>query len=460
MKFHFQSWNDTIVAQVTPNGIGAIGIIRISGVLAFPLVNSLFQSKNIEKLPSHSLHIGFLKYNSEVIDQVVLSLYRAPHSYTGEDVIEISCHGSHYILERVILILIELGCRLAKPGEFTQRAFLNNKLNLAEAESVADLIDSNTKASATAALNTLRGGFKSVLNNLREQLLTFSALLELELDFAEEDVEFADRSRLDSLIFDSIVQVSALCASFKYGNVIKNGIQTAIIGAPNAGKSTLLNTLLNENRAIVSNIPGTTRDTIEEVLNIDGILFRLIDTAGLRLHSKDEIENLGIERSLDKMQSADLIVYLFDVNEFLPDNLKLIVDEFTTKSFNFLLVGNKIDLIDRSHESDFKDFDNIIFISAMDKINIEDLRKQLIKLAIGGEIKTESTIITNVRHFEALNSLFNVLQEVLNGLRNNLTSDLIALHIRECLHYLGLITGEVTTEDQLDYIFSKFCIGK
>jgi len=460
MSLHFSNWNDTIVAQVTPNGIGAIGIIRVSGNSTFSIINSLFPSKDLSKLLSHTLHVGYIKFQEEIIDQVVISLYRAPHSYTGEDVIEINCHGSVYIIQRIISILIEMGCRMAKPGEFTQRAFLNNKLDLEEAESVADLIDSNTKASASAALHTLRGGFKTILTTLRDQLLTFSSLLELELDFAEEDVEFADRDHLNRLISEILVQVSSLCSSFKYGNVIKNGIQTAIIGTPNAGKSTLLNTLLNENRAIVSNIPGTTRDTIEEILNIEGILFRLIDTAGIRIHSNDVIENLGIERSLEKMVSADLVIYLFDVTEFSSATLQLVVDDLNSKSLNYLLVGNKVDLVSSSYLSSFQIFDNIIFISAKEKSNIETLKNKLIQITVGGIIQTESTIITNARHYEALSKLENILQDVINGLKNKLPSDLIALHIRECLHFLGMITGEITTEDQLDFIFSKFCIGK
>jgi len=460
MKFLFDSWTDTIVAQITPNGIGAVGIIRISGISTFKIVNSLFPSKNLEILPSHTLYVGYLKNGDELIDQVVLSLFKSPNSYTGEDVIEISCHGSPFILERVITILIENGCRMAKPGEFTQRAFLNNKFNLAEAESVADLIESNTKASASAALNVLRGGFKHDLALLREQLLTFSALIELELDFAEEDVQFADRSHLLELVSKALYQVSLLCDSFKYGNVVKKGISVAIIGTPNAGKSTLLNSLLNENRAIVSNIPGTTRDTIEETLNIDGILFRLVDTAGLRLHSHDVIENLGIERSLDQMKSADIILYLFDINEYSLERLKVIVDDFKLKSYKYLLVGNKIDLYSDDYHTYFQDFSPISFISAKSKVNIENLKSDLFKLALGGLVQTESTIITNVRHYEALYKLSINLNDVISGLNDNLSGDLISLHIRESLHHLGLITGEVSSEEQLDFIFSKFCIGK
>ncbi len=460
MKFLFDSWSDTIVAQITPNGIGAVGIIRISGISTFKIVNDLFPSKNLEKLPSHTLHVGYLKYDSELIDQVVLSLFKSPNSYTGEDVIEISCHGSPFILERVITVLIENGCRMAKPGEFTQRAFLNNKFNLAEAESVADLIESNTKASAAAALNVLRGGFKNELAFLREQLLTFSALIELELDFAEEDVQFADRTHLLDLVSKTLSRVSILCDSFKYGNVVKKGISVAIIGTPNAGKSTLLNSLLNENRAIVSNIPGTTRDTIEETLNINGILFRLVDTAGLRLHSHDVIENLGIERSLDQMKSADIILYLFDINEYTSERLKVIVDDFKLKSYKYILVGNKTDLCAEDYHAHFKDFSPISFISAKTKVNIENLKIDLYKLALGGLVQTESTIITNVRHYEALYKLSINLNEVIGGLKDNLSGDLVSLHIRECLHYLGLITGEVSNEEQLDFIFSKFCIGK
>ena len=308
-------WEDTIVALATPPGIGAIGVIRVSGVDSFRIVNELFPSKDLSAQPSHTLHVGALKDGDEVLDEVVVSLFRGPRSYTGEDVVEVSCHGSPYVQERVISALLRRGARLARAGEFTQRAFLKGKMDLTQAEAVADLIASNTAASARTALHTIRGGFSKALQELREQLLSFSALIELELDFSQEDVEFADRTKFYELVSSAEITVSQLLKSFQLGNVIRNGVSVAIVGKPNAGKSTLLNTLLNENRAIVSEIAGTTRDTIEETLNIDGILFRLIDTAGIRQHTTDVIESIGVGRSLEKMAQADVVVYMFDVED-------------------------------------------------------------------------------------------------------------------------------------------------
>ncbi|MGB3154938.1 MAG: tRNA uridine-5-carboxymethylaminomethyl(34) synthesis GTPase MnmE, partial [Chitinophagaceae bacterium] len=308
-------WDDTIVALATPPGVGAIGVIRLSGSNAITIANELFPAKNLLIQPSHTIHVGFLKDAGKALDEVVLSLYKNPRSYTGEDVVEISCHGSPYIQQQIIESCIRNGARLAKPGEFTQRAFLKGKMDLAQAEAVADLIASNTAASQKAALHTIRGGFSENLKELRERLIRFSALIELELDFSQEDVEFADRKQFYELIGELTESTNQLVTSFALGNVIRNGVSVAIIGKPNAGKSTLLNSLLNENRAIVSEIPGTTRDTIEEVINIDGILFRLIDTAGIRQHAGDSIESAGIERSLEKMKQADIVLYLFDAAE-------------------------------------------------------------------------------------------------------------------------------------------------
>src|SRR5215218_263141 len=344
MSLHLSGWDDTIVALATPPGIGALGIIRLSGKKAIDVVNGLFPSKDLFKQASHTLHVGYLKEAENVLDEVVVSLYKGPRSYTGEDIVEISCHGSPFIHQQVINACIRKGARLAKPGEFTQRAFLNGKLDLTQAEAVADLIASNTKASHKTALNNIRGGFSNALKDLREQLIKFSALIELELDFSQEDVEFADRTELKNLVNKAKVHTQQLLQSFKLGNVIKNGLSVAIIGKPNAGKSTLLNILLNEDRAIVSDIPGTTRDTIEEVINIDGILFRLIDTAGIRSHSMDVIESVGIEKSLEKMQQADIVLYLFDVNETSPADLLKTITELKEKGIHFLLVGNKVDL--------------------------------------------------------------------------------------------------------------------
>ena len=314
MQGKLTGWDDTIVALATPQGIGAIGVIRVSGKQTLSILDTMFPSKKVSAQQSHSLLVGLLKDSNEILDEVVLAIFKNPKSYTGEDVVEISCHGSPFILEKVINVLVKKGCRIAKPGEFTQRAFLNGKLDLAQAEAVADLIASNTEASRNTAIKNMRGGFSSSLAALRDQLIRFSAMIELELDFAQEDVEFADRTALLNLIFELNNATNQLLNSFHLGNVIKNGVQVAIIGKPNAGKSTLLNTLLNENRAIVSDIAGTTRDTIEEILNIDGILFRLIDTAGIRLHSNDIIESIGVEKSFEKMRSANVVIYLFDVN--------------------------------------------------------------------------------------------------------------------------------------------------
>lgn len=453
-------WDDTIVALATPQGIGAIGVVRVSGEDAIGIVNNLFLSKDLSSKASHTLHVGMLQQKGIPIDQVVVSLYKAPSSYTGENVVEISSHGSPYVLEKIISAITAEGARLAKPGEFTQRAFLNGKLDLTQAEAVADLISSNTEASRKHALQNIRGGFSSILKNLRDQLLSFSALIELELDFSEEDVEFADRKRLYDII-NGAEKVSAdLLSSFTLGNVIKHGVQVAIIGKPNAGKSTLLNTLLNEDRAIVSEIAGTTRDTIEEVLNIDGILFRLIDTAGIRHHTHDVIENIGIEKSLEKMSQADVVIYLFDVNEISAEELQIIIHELKEKGIHYLLVGNKIDLSTDEELSEKFSNINVLYISSGNRKNVAILKQRLVDEVIGGNLKSESTIVSNARHYEALRLVHQSLLDIQKGLNLNISSDLLSLDIRRCLHYLGEITGEITNKDQLDYIFSKFCIGK
>lgn len=454
-------WDDTIVALATPPGIGALGIIRMSGKEAINIVAGLFPSKDITKALSHTLHIGFLKRNDIVLDEVVVSVFRNPRSYTGEDVVEISCHGSPYIHQHVIEACILEGARLAKPGEFTQRAFLNGKLDLTQAEAVADLIASNTKSSHNTALYNMRGGFSVILKELRENLLKFSAMIELELDFAQEDVEFADRSKLHALVSDAELTISKLLSSFRMGNVIKNGVQVAIVGKPNAGKSTLLNTLLNENRAIVSEIAGTTRDTIEEVIHIGGILFRLVDTAGIREHSSGSIESMGIEKSLEKMRQSDLIIYLFDVNDTSSEELNITAVRFRDNSSTFLLIGNKADLISQvTLNKNFAGIADVIFISAKSRLNIEALTDKLVDLVLQGRVLAEDSIVTNARHYHALLEMNQSLSDIKNGLDKNIPGDLLALDIRRCLQYLGEITGEITTEDQLDYIFSKFCIGK
>lgn len=461
MQGKLSGWNDTIVALATSPGVSSIGVIRLSGSESIGIVDSLFPSKDLSRQRSHTLHVGFMKEDNQLLDEVVISLFKGPSSYTGEDVTEISCHGSPFIQQQIIDACIRKGARLAKPGEFTQRAFLNGKLDLAQAEAVADLIASNTSASHKTALQHIRGGFSEKLKELRNELIRFSALIELELDFSQEDVEFADRKELVELVNRLSDFTAKLADSFKLGNVIKNGVNAAIVGKPNAGKSTLLNALLNENRAIVSDIPGTTRDTIEEILNIDGILFRLIDTAGIREHTSDLIESFGVERSLEKIRSADLVIYLFDANETSNDELKKQVSEFTKENIKFLLVANKIDAAgEKKIREELSGLDHIIFISAKEHLHLEVLKERMVDRVLEGNLETESTIITNARHYHALKEVEKSLQDIRKGMEEKLPGDLLALDIRRCLHYLGEITGEITNEDQLDYIFSKFCIGK
>lgn len=455
------NWNDTIVALATPPGVSAIGVIRLSGTRAIEIAGQLFPSKNLSKQPSHTVQVGFLKEDEKVLDEVVVSVFKSPRSYTGEDVVEFSAHGSPYVLQQIIEACIRHGARMAAPGEFTQRAFLHGKLDLTQAEAVADLIASNTASSQKAALHNIRGGFSSILKELREKLIKFSALIELELDFSQEDIEFADRKQLYDLIEDLMGTVRGLIHSFRLGNVIKNGVSVAIIGKPNAGKSTLLNTLLNENRAIVSEIPGTTRDTIEEVINIDGILFRLIDTAGIRDHTSDLIESLGMEKSYEKMQHADVVLYVFDVNESSVDDLRSTLADLKKTAGRFLLVGNKIDQAgELSAKEKFRDLENLVFISAKEHMHTEVLKERLVDMVLEGEVQAESNIVTNARHYHALKEVEKSLTDIRQGLDKKLPGDLLSLDIRRCLHWLGEITGEVTNEDQLDYIFSKFCIGK
>lgn len=446
--------NETIVALATPPGIGAIGVIRLSGSNAIEITDKIFKGKKLAAQPSHTIHFGKIMDGDKALDEVVVSLYKAPKSYTGEDVVEISGHGSQYILEQIINLCIANGAHMAKAGEFTQRAFLNGKLDLAQAEAVADLIASQSGAAQQAAMHNLRGGFSEELKAMREQLIKFSALIELELDFSQEDVEFADRTQFYELINHLNTSAQKLADSFRLGNVIRNGVSVAIIGKPNAGKSTLLNALLNEERAIVSDIAGTTRDTIEETLNINGVLFRLIDTAGIREHTSDVIESIGVQRSMDTMKRADVVVYLYDVNTTTADEIKEQVVAFEKENIKYLLVANKADMWTGNRQ------ENIIYISAKNKDNIQQLKQALYKLVVEGEINTEGTIITNARHYTSLQEVLKSLADIKAGLDSHIASDLIALDIRRCLFYLGEITGEVTTEDKLDYIFSKFCIGK
>lgn len=454
------SWNDVIVALATPQGVGALGVIRLSGNGAIQLVNELFPSKDLTAHDGNTLHVGMLKEGNDKLDEVVLSLFRSPRSYTGEDVVELSCHGSSFIQQQIIEACIRQGARLATPGEFTLRAFMNGKMDLVQAEAVADLIASGTKAAQETALSHVKGGFSHVLSALRTELIKFSALIELELDFSQEDVEFADRSSLRELLDKIDITVNELLHSFKLGNVIKNGVSVAIVGRPNAGKSTLLNALLNENRAIVSSIAGTTRDTIEELLNIDGIIFRLIDTAGIR-EGADEIEAIGVEKSREKMKSADIVLCLFDANSVSEEELTQTEDELKSIAKSYLLVGNKVDdQAARELASKKYQLDDAIYISAREHINLEELKQMLVSKVISGSIHSENVIVTNARHYQSLQQVSNNIVTIREGMKNNLSGDLIAIDIRQCLYHLGEITGEISNEDQLDFIFSKFCIGK
>ncbi len=459
MPSSYKSWDDTIVALATPHGIAAIGVIRLSGIKAIEIVNELFPSKDLHAQNSHTLHVGFLKDKEKILDEVVIGLFKSPRSYTGEDVVEISSHGSPFVQEQIIRACNARGARLALPGEFTQRAFLKGKLDLTQAEAVADLIASNTEASQQTALKNIRGGFSAVLKDLREKLIRFSALIELELDFSQEDVEFADRKQFSELIDEIEKTTHALLQSFELGNVIKNGVSVAIVGKPNAGKSTLLNTLLNENRAIVSEIAGTTRDTIEELINLDGIIFRLIDTAGIR-YSSDTIEVIGVERSREKMRQADLVIYLFDVVTETSEELGQMIIELESLQKEFLLIGNKSDL--PGEEAAVRKFSGqpALFISAKQHLQIDTLKARMVDKVVQGNVQTESTMVTNARHYAALLEVSNSLADIRKGLTDKIPGDLLALDIRRCLHYLGEITGEVSNEDLLDYVFSKFCIGK
>lgn len=458
MNTKLSGWDDTIVALATAPGVAAIGVIRLSGSRAFEIVNGLFSSKDLLAQPTHTIHFGLLRDGNDVLDEVLVSLFKGPKSYTGEDTIEISSHGSPYIQQQIIAACIKRGARMAKAGEFTQRAFLNGKLDLTQAESVADLILSNTQAAQKTALNNIRGGFSSELQQMREQLIQFASLIELELDFATEDVEFADRTQFHNLIEHLSRITDRLVDSFQLGNVIKNGVSVAIIGKPNAGKSTLLNCLLNENRAIVSEIAGTTRDTIEEVLNINGVLFRLIDTAGIRTESSDVIENIGIEKSLEKMRTADVVLYLFDFNTETEEGLEQQRQLFERERLKYLLVGNKSDL---PNQATFNyTADELIYISAKEKKGVDKVKEKLYQTVVATTVNVDQTIVTNVRHLQSLLEIQKSLQVIKEGFKNNLTGDLLAIEIRTCLYHLGEITGEITNEDKLDYIFSKFCIGK
>jgi len=464
--------DSTIVAIATPAGTGAIAVIRLSGKDAIPICAKVFmstsQAKQLSEQPAYTIHYGKLIDGDIIIDQVLVSLFKAPHSYTGEDIVEISCHGSTLIQQQILELLIRNGATLAEPGEFTLRAFLNGKMDLSQAEAVADLIASSSEAARRVAIEQMRGGFSNKLKNLREKLLHFISLIELELDFSEEDVEFANRQELHSLIESIGKHIYQLIESFQLGNVIKNGIPVTIAGKPNVGKSTLLNRLLNEERAIVSEIEGTTRDSIEDVIHINGMLYRFIDTAGLR-PTTDTIESLGIERTYIKISQALIILMLIDSRDNVDDNIKEIkrIANKLEANQKMLVLINKIDLAEPSHvtelkQSLFKKIPSIslIEISAKHGINMDMLTNEILKKSIPTSSEGSSTIITNTRHYEALLKAHENLIRVEKGLKDSIPGDLLAMDIRQVIHYIGEITGDITTDEVLGSIFSKFCIGK
>lgn len=463
--------SDTICAVSTASGLGAIAIVRVSGDHAIETVDSIFQSsrKNfkLNEAKTHTAHYGkILNDKTEVIDEVLATVFRAPNSFTGEDSVEIACHGSHYIQQEIIKQLLSKGCRIATHGEFTQRAFANGRMDLSQAEAVADLIACQNKASHRLAMNQMRGGFSKEISILRDRLLTFTSLVELELDFSDhEELEFADRSELKALAEEILKKIGSLKNSFSTGNAIKNGIPVSIIGETNAGKSTLLNYLLKEDKAIVSDIHGTTRDVIEDTVIIDGLLFRFIDTAGLR-NTSDVIENMGIERSYKMMDKASVVLWVIDASQPLHhlDELSVSIMEHLQDK-KLIKVFNKVDLIDDPTQQAFSDYykkfeGDELFISAKHTLNTDQLEELLVKAAQIPEIGENDVMVTNMRHYEALNNVYSAILRVQDGLENNISGDFLSQDIRECLHYLGEITGEITTDEVLGTIFSRFCIGK
>lgn len=459
--------NDTIAALATPHGFGAIAVIRLSGKDAIAITERVFFTKTLKpKLlhnkASHTAHFGIIAEDDVILDEVLATIFKAPTTYTGEEIVEIACHGSVFIQQQILQLLFKHGARPAQAGEFTLRAFLNGKLDLSQAEAVADLIASNSASSHQVAMQHMRGGFSSKIAVLRENLLNFASLIELELDFSEEDVEFADRTDLKKLVHTILTIIEKLILSFDLGNVIKHGVPVAIVGKPNAGKSTLLNVLLDDERAIVSEIPGTTRDTIEDELIIDGVLFRFIDTAGIRT-TTDVIEQMGVNKAFEVIKKSAIIIYLFDTHELsmgdLELELSLIKDHIGTSQL--LVVGNKIDFeVLEDLKKEFVSVANITFISAKEKNNMEELKQKLVSLFDTRTVNTTDTIVTNSRHVSSLNKAFAALSKVNEGLATNIQSDFLALDIRYALEALGEITGQVTNDDLLGNIFSKFCIGK
>lgn len=463
--------SETIIALATPPGQGAIGVIRVSGPETMEICDRFFFGKNLKAAEGNTVHYGKIKTESgKILDEVICTVFRAPRSYTKEDVIEFSCHGSPYIIQEILQLFLRNGLRMAERGEFTLRAFLNGQMDLSQAEAVADLIASESEQSHDLALSQMRGGFSKEIQMLRQELIDFASLIELELDFGEEDVEFADREKLENLVQKIQKVIDRLLQSFKLGNVIKNGVGTVIAGRPNAGKSTLLNALLNEDRAIVSELAGTTRDTIEESLNINGIQFRLIDTAGIR-KAQDQIEKIGVEKTMEKIDNSALVIYMFDVTESKPSDLWEDVQNFfasntlNNQSTKIIFLANKMDLNPYLNPADYYNTDyiaaeNLITISAKNEMNLEYLKTKLFDLVVGNPELLDQTIVSNSRHFDALSKSFEALAAVLNGLSTGLSGDMIALDIRQALHHLGEITGEISTDDLLDSIFTRFCIGK
>lgn len=458
---------DTICAISTAPGRGAIAMVRISGKDAFAIADKVFEpfAQNVKLIDQkgYTMHYGNLSDGDEMIDAVVAGVFRAPNSYTCEDVVEFSCHGSPYIQQRIMETLISGGARVAEPGEFTLRAFLNGRIDLSQAEAVADLIASTSKASHEVAMKQMRGGFSQKIEKLRQQLVDFAALLELEMDFSEEDVEFANRAHLRELLDDLKSEIKQLIESFRLGNVLKHGIPVAIVGKPNVGKSTLLNALLNEERAIVSEIPGTTRDSIEDVISIRGFAFRFIDTAGLR-DTIDTVENIGIERTREKMEQAAIILYLFDLNDFSVEEMNETIEDlnqqYGDQDKRIILIGNKTDLlVEIPHDFNELVEHETIFVSAKRKENINLIVDSLLRSVEHGDLDSD-VLVSNARHLQALQLALKFVESIEEGFTINLSTDLIAVDIRHALHHLGTITGKITTDEILGNIFGKFCIGK
>ena len=464
------TYNDTIVALATPSGAGAIAVIRLSGEKAITIASEIFHSisnKQLKKQKSHTVHLGHIKDGNRVIDEVLATIFKNPHSYTGEDVIEMSCHGSPFIQQEIIQLCLRTGARMATAGEFTLRAFLNGKMDLSQAEAVADLIASDSEASHQLAIQQMRGGFSTEISRLREELLNFASLIELELDFAEEDVEFANRDDFQKLISKISLVLKRLIDSFATGNVLKNGIPVAIVGEPNVGKSTLLNALLNEERAIVSDIAGTTRDTIEDELNIGGIGFRFIDTAGIR-DTTDTIEGLGIKKTFEKIEQAQVVLYLIDSYQFektisklslLKVEISKIQNKYPQKAL--VVIGNKVDKISEETRTKMHaEISNLHLISAKSGQGVEELKTTLLNFVNTGALRNNETIVTNTRHYDALLKALEEINKVQEGIDMGLSGDLMAIDIRQALYYFGEITGEITNDDLLGNIFANFCIGK